>query len=652
MNSASARRLGLALGLAALAGAAGACPGKTDKKKIAGDAAPGAAAQAAPADDKQPPAPAPAPAGNPMGMLGTMLAAQADEPGPYDEPRASGKYDEDDPHAAILEIDEPVIELEAVSLFGGAGGGVELRALIERLRALGRDKEVTALVVRFEGSDIDFPAAEELRTALAAFRTAGDKPRPIHCHTESAENVVYYAMTACDSIALAPGGGIMVSGVAAVPIHIKGTLDRLGVQADFLHIGAFKGAAEPLTRDKPSREMVETLGAILDERFAALVDGIAAGRKMEPAAVRGLIDTAVFSADEALTARLVDKVALFEPWRDEVLAGAEWTVVKVADDQPPGIARLMEMLGLAPRKRPSDPHIALVYAVGSVVDGKGGGTVGARREIAPRTLGSALRILSRDDNVKAIVLRIDSGGGSALASEILWQTVAEAKKVKPVIVSMGGVAASGGYYIGCGASKVFASRTTLTGSIGVVGGKLAIGRGLKKIGVSAFPVGRGRRALLFSTLAPWNQDERAAVKKMMQTVYDLFVARVAEGRGKQRAEVHAVAQGRVWTGRAALEHGLVDKLGGLEDALAEARTLARLGDEVPLEVYPPPPTLMDWLGSFGAVSAPFGLDATALELARLLSPREAAAVLDLFTQLAQLEAHPVQAALFWPVLFR
>lgn len=634
-----------ALALAATAALLASCRGKAPEKKVtASDAGPAHAA-----DGKGKEAAPPA-MGNPMGMLGSMLAAQSNEPGPYDEPRASAKYDQDQPHAVVIEIDEPIIELKSLSLLGG-GGGIELRALIERLRELGRDKHVTALVLRFGAGDIDFPAAEELRAALAAFRTGGEKPRPIHCHAEAAANVVYYAMTACDTIALAPGGEVLVSGVAAVPIHIKGTLDRLGVQADFLHIGAFKGAAEPLTRDKPSPEMVETLGAILDERFAALVDGIAEGRKLAPDAVRALIDTAMFAADDALAARLIDKVALFEPWRDEVLGGGQWTLVKVADDEP-GIGKLMEMLGLTPRKRPTDAHIALVYAVGSVVDGKGGGTLGARREIAPRTLGAALRVLTADDQVKAIVLRIDSGGGSALASEILWQTVAEAKKVKPVVVSMGGVAASGGYYIGCGASKVFASRTTLTGSIGVVGGKLAIGRGLKKIGVSAFPLGRGRRALVYSTLDPWNPDERAAVKKMMQSVYDLFVARVAEGRGVQRGEVEAVAQGRVWTGRAALQHHLVDQLGGLEDALAEARTLSKLGEDVPLEVYPPPPTLMDWIGSLGGVSAPLGLDAAAVELAHLLSPREAAAVLDLFTQLAQLEHNPVQAALFLPVVFR
>src|SRR4029078_6088579 len=191
--------------------------------------------------------------------------------------------------------------------FGG-GGGIELRALIEKLRALGRDKHVTALVLRFGAGDLDFPGAEELRAALTAFRSSGEKPRQVHCHAEAAANVVYYAMTACDSIALAPGGEVLVSGVAAVPIHIKGTLDRLGVQADFLHIGAFKGAAEPLTRDKPSPEMVQTLQAIIDQAYATMVTGIAEGRGKPEDQVRGWIDTSLYTSEDAAAGGLVDSV--------------------------------------------------------------------------------------------------------------------------------------------------------------------------------------------------------------------------------------------------------------------------------------------------------------------------------------------------------
>jgi protease-4 len=601
-----------------------------------------------PRTDSPPPAP---PAANPLGMLGSVLAARTDQPGPYEAPRHSAKFDEDEPHAVVLQLDQPVVELDALSLFGGAGG-VELRAVTDELRRLARDRKVSGLVLRFADSDLDMPVAEELRAALVAFRRAEPAGRKIHCHADSAANVTYFAMSACDSIGLPVGGDLVVSGVAAMPIHLKGALDRLGVRADFLHVGAFKGAAEPLTRDRPSSEMMETLGAILDERFAALVDGIAAGRRLPPARVRELIDEAVFPARDALAAGLVDRVSSFDEYRDEALAGGEWTVVKIGGDEALDMGRLMEFLGVAPVSRPTQPHVALVYAVGNVVDGEGGGKTAARREIAPRVLGPALRTLAADDSVKAVVLRVDSGGGSALASESLWQAMAELRKKKPVVVSMGGVAASGGYYIGCGASRVFASRTSLTGSIGVVGGKLAIGPALAQIGITGHPIGRGKRSLMWSSLSPWTPDERAAVQKLMQGVYDGFVARVAEGRRKSVDEVRAVAQGRVWTGAAAAQHGLVDRLGGLDDALAAARELADLDEDAPLEVYPPPPSLLDLVSDLGSSSLPFGMARAAAEATASLAPREAAIVLAFYRQLAGFSASPVQTALLLPVILR
>jgi len=628
--------------LAIAAGACGTCGG--EKSDVAGGGT-GAADAAAPVRS-----PAAAPAGSPFGILGSLLASRGDEPGPYDEPRHSGGYDEDRPHVALLELDRPLVELRSFSLLGG--GGIELRALADELGKLAEDKHVTALIVRFGASDIDMAAAEELRSGLERFRRAQPAGRKIHCHADGATNVSYLAMSACDSIGLSAGGEIVVSGAAAVPIHVKGALDRLGIQADFLHVGAFKGAAEPLTRDRPSPEMIETLGAILDERFAALVDGIAAGRHLAPARVRELIDLAVFPAPDALAAGLVDRVDGFETFRDQVVAGSEWTRVEVGDDEPPGMGQLMQLLGAAPPDRPREPHIALVYAVGTVVDGEGGGKAAARREIAPRVLGPALRALAADDKVKAVVLRIDSGGGSALASESLWQTLAQLHEKKPVIVSMGGVAASGGYYIGCGATQIFASRTTLTGSIGVVGGKLAIGQALGKLGITGYPIGRGKRALMWSSLATWSADERSAVQKLMQGVYDGFVARVAEGRKKSIEDVRRVAQGRVWTGAAARERGLVDRIGGLDDALAAARELAHLDASSPLEVYPAPPTLLDLIGDLSASSMPFSLARAADEAAAHLAPREAAAVVGLYQQLAGFATSPVQTALLLPLVLR
>jgi protease-4 len=217
---------------------------------------------------------------------------------------------------------------------------------------------------------------------------------------------------------------------------------------------------------------------------------------------------------------------------------------------------------------------------------------------------------------------------------------------------MGSVAASGGYYLAAPATRIFASRTTLTGSIGVVGGKLAVGKALGKIGVTGFPVGRGKRALLWSSLAPWTADERAAIRALMEGTYRIFLARVGEGRKKSAAELEPIAQGRVWTGAAARERGLVDELGGLDDALAAARELAKLDEKAPLEVYPPPPTLADLIAGLGDSSLPFGMGRAAAEAARDLAPREAAAVLAAYRLVAGFATARVQTAMIWPVVLR
>jgi protease-4 len=310
--------------------------------------------------------------------------------------------------------------------------------------------------------------------------------------------------------------------------------------------------------------------------------------------------------------------------------------------------------------RPTDDHVALVYAVGDVVDGGGDGIVGARAQIASRTLVPTLRVLAADDHVKAVVLRIDSGGGSALASELIWHAVAEVKAKKPVIVSMSDVAASGGYYIACGATKIYAQPDTLTGSIGVVGGKLAPAGALGKLGVTTFPMGRGKRATMFASLGPWNDDERATVQETMQAVYTVFVGRVAAGRGKQPADIEPIAQGHVWTGTQAKQNGLVDELGGLDAALAEARTLGKVDAKIAIEVYPPTITLRDLIGRFGNVQAPLGLGSSAdslaaaalLDVAGVLSPEVAEVARRTLVQVASFRQERVQTIALLPVVFQ
>jgi protease-4 len=565
--------------------------------------------------------------GDPMEML-QKIGENLSKPGPYEAPASSPGYKPDAAHWAVMSLGGQIVEVESYD-FGGVGtllggdapAGIELRPLTARLRALAADPEVSGVLLRVDGLAVSLPDAMELRAALADVRAAGKR---LACHAEVASNAAYLVLTACDRIGVAPLGELVVSGPAAMPIHLKGLLDKVGVTADFLHVGAYKGAAEPLTRDEPSAEMRETLGGILDGAYATMVDTIATARGLSPAQVKDLIDEALFPAERAVAAKLADEVAPFEAFRDAALAGAEWNEepLEAKDDPMASAFKLMRFIGAMPAGRVSGPHVALMYAVGDVVDGGGGGTIGARQEIASHTVVAALRTLAADDDVKAVVLRIDSGGGSALASELIHVEVEKLAAKKPVIVSMSDVAASGGYYIAASATKIYAQPDTLTGSIGVVGGKLAPGGALAKVGVKTFPMGRGRRATMMASMDPWSADEKAAVQTTMTQVYDTFVARVAAGRKKDVAEVRKIAQGRVWTGAEAKRLGLVDELGGLDAALAEAYGLAKLSpDTTVLEVYPASPTLRDFVSSFGGVSALGPLSA----LAGLTAPGDLAA---------------------------
>jgi protease-4 len=528
------------------------------------------------------------------GML-EKLAEGLEKPGPYEAPEKSAEFDEAKPHWGVMNLAGGIVEQQSFSWSGGSG--TELRTAIDRLRALAKDEKLTGLVLRVGGIDVSLPDVIELRAALDDFKKAGKK---LACHTEEASNATYLVLAACDQIALAPLGQIAITGPAAMPIHVKPLLDKLGVTADFLHVGAYKGAAEPLTRDAPSAEMQETLGAILDRHYQTMVDVIAADRKLDPTAVKGLIDTALFPSEKAKAAKLVDQVSSFEAFRDAQVAGA-WTKLEVepdGNDQLKTMLKLARFIGAMPPEKPLGDHIAVVYALGDIIDGPGDGVLGARKEIASHTLVPALRAVTNDDSVKAVVLRIDSGGGSAQASELIWEAVTALKAKKPVVVSMSDVAASGGYYIASPANKIFAQADTLTGSIGVVGGKIAPGGALAKFGVNTFPIGRGKRATMMASLGAWNAEEKAVIQASMEEVYKTFVGRVAEGRGKKLDEVLPIAQGRVWTGTKAKELGLVDEIGGLDAAIAEARKLAKLDESAGLDSYPPAPTLRDLLNSF------------------------------------------------------
>ena len=610
------------LRLAVLTSLALGCNPPADSGKDAKKPAPSDGADS-PSDEDEEEEPA-----SPMGLppFAKMFTAGLDKPGPYEEPRQSPDYEDGKPHHLVLELDGSVAELESLDFLSGGGMGKPLREITDVLRKAAADPNVKGLVVRAADLSLDMATAEELRGQLLAFK--GDGARPVRCHAEVAVNAVYYVLTACDQIALAPLGELVIPGPAATPVHVKGLLDKLGVQADFLHVGAFKGAAEPITRDAPSPEMMATLDAIVARSYETQVAGMVQGRKLDEAAAKAAIDQAMVLGPDALERKLVDELVTWEAFLAKATDGGPWKLHRDEKGALADFGALQRFLGLLPPERPSEPHVALVYAVGGVLDGKGNGTVGARDEIASRTLVSTLRALARDENVKAVVMRVNSPGGSALASEQIWHAVAEVKSKKPVVVSMGGVAASGGYYISTGATKIYANANTLTGSIGVVGGKLVFGPALEQLGIKSYEVHRGERALMGSLMNPWTEAERATVQGMMESIYEAFLAHVAEGRGMTRDAVHEIAQGRVWTGTDAKERGLVDEIGGLDAAIADARKLAGVGDEVELEVYPGKPTIRDLITSFGQVQAGVRTPVRAAveELAALAGPEQARAV--------------------------
>ena len=585
----------------------------------------------------------------------TKIAQNLETPGPYEAPMSSAMFDQKKPHWGVIDFTGAIVERESFSLTSGSNG-TELYELRQRLHALGQQSEITGVLLRVSGLSISIPDAIELRAAFADFKKAGKR---IACHTEGVANVEYLILGACDEIGLAPLGEIAITGPAAMPMHLKSLMDRFAIRADFLHVGAYKGAAEPLTKDAPSPEMLETLGAILDQRYATMVEIISLDRKLPAAQVKTLIDTGLFPSEAALAAKLVDAVSNFEDFRDRV-AGAGWTTLKLDQDKPPGqsqaMAKLMKFAGLLPSPRPTAPHVAVVYAIGDIVDGDGDGIIGAREQIASHTLIAALRTLTNDDNVKAVVLRIDSGGGSAQASELIWQQVTALKAKKPVVVSMSDVAASGGYYIACNATKIFAQADTLTGSIGVVGGRIAIGDALAAQGVKTYPLGRGKRATMMASLTPWTSDEKVVIQQSMDAVYQVFVGRVAAGRNKGPAQIQPIAQGHVWTGARAKALGLVDELGGFDEAVAYARTLGNVSADADLEFYPSTITLRDVFGRFGGVQASLGLGSnlgfaqTALASLAAIDQNLAAAASRTLQVVLSFRATPIQTVALLPLI--
>jgi protease-4 len=533
-------------------------------------------------------------------LLGALVACEGRQ-----KAHPAGAATHDEPHAGpaivVLDLTDGVPEEPSTGLLGLSSKAASFNDLVHEMRHLERDKDLRGVLVRLGTARIGLARAQEIGAMLEEL--AGRVP--VWCHADDLSNgTLYLVSRACKRIWMSPAGTVDAIGLAAQTVYFHKLLaEEIGIDVDFLQVGKFKGAEEPFTRDGPSPEARASLEGTLSDMRAVWLDGI---RKARPAVAEAAPEDGPYAVREAKNVGLIDEVGYFDEAREalEKEVGAVRAEVRVgAGASSGGGGDLADVLRTLAGESLGSAPIALVRANGAISMSGGGGLLAEAGGIVERRLVRTLTRLEHDDDVKAVVLRIDSPGGSALASDLLWHELMRIRGRKPLVVSVGSMAASGGYYLASTGTTVFADDASIVGSIGVVGGKFAIDHALERIGVHAetIPARAGdpraaARAGYESLLVPWDDATRQRVLATMTGIYDLFVARVAEGRGIPSDRVASSAEGRIFSGREGKARGLVDELGGLTDAIARARTLASLPPDARVTLVGESSGLLDALG--------------------------------------------------------
>ncbi len=502
---------------------------------------------------------------------------------------------------AYFSLDDPLLEKPADFSWFGPDSGTTLRTLLSRLEKARADKDMRAVLVTLgAGSGMNLAQAQEVRDALIELRRAGKKT---FVHADSYDTIGYTVASGATDVCLLEGGEIMIPGIGIETMFYKGTLDKVGIFADYVQIGEFKGAEEPYTRTESSPELKTELTALIDALYDQIVDGISLNRSISTSVVREMIDDTMLTAraakDRGFVDHLVDQDGLRALLRDEL----NNDVSLVPDYGRPKREALdfsnPFALFAALSKKPettSKPAVALIYAEGVIVDGDGEASLFGEGGVGSESMRRAIRTAARDRTIKSIVLRIDSPGGSALASEVIWQALRRAAEEKPVIVSIGSMAASGGYYLASAGDFIFADPCAIVGSIGVVGGKFVMKELFDKIGLTTESFNKGRNADLFSSNQKFSERQKRLVRTWMQTTYDQFTQRVMTTRSGKIRDIDTVARGRIFVAKQARELGMVDELGGLESAIAYAAEQADLKKGTyDVRVVPQPKTLAELL---------------------------------------------------------
>jgi protease-4 len=485
------------------------------------------------------------------------------------------------PDGCILELNLQSVPPETagfdpVRLVTGAGRPMVLREAVAAIHRAAEDDRVAALIARVQLSAAPPAAVQELREAIAG-------------------TLSYYLASVFGEVWMQPSGTVGLIGFATNALFLRDALTKAGLEAQFVARGEYKSAANMFTESSYTPAHREADGRLIESLHAQVWQGIAESRGLEPAALDSLADRAPLLRDDAVESKLLDRIG----FRDEAylriaeLAGVENLKDPDCDDAPPRLflSRYAQTRTGVPTIRSRKPTLAVVTVAGPIVGGRGGPQVFpmSRGSAGADTIAAALRAAAADDDVKAVVLRVDSPGGAVTGSETIWRAVCRVRESgKPVVASMGGVAASGGYYVAMAAEWIIADPGTITGSIGVVTGKL-VARDLKdRLGLGSDSLRTNTNADAWSVNAPFTEEQHAQVEAEADLFYDDFVRRVAEARGLSVEEVDAVARGRIWTGADAHARGLVDELGGLRAAVRRAKVLAGLNadTEVTLAGYP------------------------------------------------------------------
>ncbi|MFZ4430685.1 MAG: S49 family peptidase [Phycisphaerales bacterium] len=479
--------------------------------------------------------------------------------------------------------------------------------LIDAIREVADDESLGGLVLRLKDTQLSVPQIEELGKAIREVRDAGKK---VYVFGEMFGTPEFLLASHADHVTCQSGGAVSLHGLYMEEMFLGDTLAWAGIKADFVQVGDYKGAAEQMSRGTPSKEWDQNINQLLDSMYANIRTGLKQGRSLDDAKLDAAMETLwMADAAEAVKAGLIDAEVDLPGYVDflsKTLGDKVVTrTIAVGDpgEMKADTANPFAMLGLLSKKPDRDitaPSIAVLHVDGAIVDGDSRASFGGGGEVGSRTIRNALEEILREPQIKGVVLRIDSPGGSAIASEIMWQGIRRVADVKPVWVSIGDMAASGGYYLAVAGDRIFVNPSSIVGSIGVVGGKLAMKGLYDKFHVNVVGRGRGPKAELFGSASAWSETDISHVRGKMQQTYDLFTKRVAMGR--KGIDLARTAEGRLFTGDVAVGLAMADQVGGLTDTV-QALAASLSMNEFDLVEYPAPKSLEDiiedMLGSAG-----------------------------------------------------